>query len=72
MEKAIFGVLLTAVMYAVAPIASQVITVKTSSAFWVPASITKSTSVPADSQIFGNEDEVLTSIITRNSESYLS
>ena len=74
MEKLILGVLLTAVMHAAAPIDSRVITVKTSSYYWVAGSITKSTSVPADpadSQIFGNEDEVLTSIITGNNDSNL-
>jgi hypothetical protein len=58
-------------MQAAAPVASQVITVKTSPYYWEKGSITKSTSVPADSHIFGDEDEVLTSIITGNPSSDL-
>ena len=64
------GLLLVVAMLAAPPIPSKVITVKVSGN-WETGSIVVGATVPSDSQLFSDEQEVLASINTANSGNFL-
>ena len=67
----LLGMLLAVAAIAASPIPSAAVTIVKGNNFYRPGSISRSTSIPSDSVIFKDEEEVLTSISTENFGYYL-
>ena len=64
-------VILVVAMTAKRPTPSEAITLKVSDSTWEEGSIVRSSSIPDDSVIFGDEEEELASIATANRFDYI-